>query len=224
MADRKTVLIIDDHRMFREGIRSIIERGGVEVIGESGTGQDGLKNVTELKPDIVLVDISLPDRNGIKLTREITDRQPETRVIILSMHFKIDYIAEAFQSGAKGYIVKESAGNKLIQALDAVMKGEEYLDSSVSSKVIRKLKGISVKKAQPAEEAYEQLTNREQEILGLLAEGFSVKDISAKIFISQKTVENHRASIMRKLNIHSPVEIVRFAAKLGLIDVDLWKS
>ena len=210
--------------MFREGIRSIIERGGVEVIGESGTGQDGLKNVTELKPDIVLVDISLPDRNGIKLTREITDRQPETRVIILSMHFKIDYIAEAFQSGAKGYIVKESAGNKLIQALDAVMKGEEYLDSSVSSKVIRKLKGISVKKAQPAEEAYEQLTNREQEILGLLAEGFSVKDISAKIFISQKTVENHRASIMRKLNIHSPVEIVRFAAKLGLIDVDLWKS
>ena len=224
MAPKKSVIIIDDHSMFREGIRSILERDEFIVIGDASYGSEGLQKTKMLKPDVVLVDISLPDQNGLKLTRQITDLLPETHVIILSMHSKIDYIAEAFKAGAKGYVVKESAGDKLLQALKAVVKGEHFLDSSISAMVVKKLTGISIKESKHIANDYEKLTNREQEVLGLLAEGFSVKEISEKIFISQKTVENHRASIMRKLHIRTPVEIVRYAAKLGLVDLNVWES
>jgi len=222
---KKTVLIIDDHPLFREGLKAIIERDSkFEVVGEAGTGREGLRMVKKLKPDLVLVDISLPDQSGIELTREIRSLILDTRVMIVSMHSKIDYIAEAFQAGATGYVIKESASERLLHALEYVSRGEYFLDSSVSQEVVKKLMESPAREAKITNAAYGTLTPREQEVMRLLAEGLSAKQVAKKLFISPKTVENHRSNIMSKLDLHSTVELIRYAAKLGLIDVDLWKE
>lgn len=225
MNHKKSILIIDDHPLFREGLKAIIERDSkFEVVGEAGTGREGLRMVKKLKPDLVLVDISLPDQSGIELTREIRSLILDTRVMIVSMHSKIDYIAEAFQAGATGYVIKESASERLLHALEYVSRGEYFLDSSVSQEVVKKLMESPAREAKITNAAYGTLTPREQEVMRLLAEGLSAKQVAKKLFISPKTVENHRSNIMSKLGLHSTVELIRYAAKLGLIDVDLWKE
>ncbi|PIE71433.1 MAG: DNA-binding response regulator [Deltaproteobacteria bacterium] len=219
------ILIVDDHPLFREGLKTIVELDKrFQVVGEAGTGRQGIHMAAELKPDIAVVDISLPDINGINVTSEVRKKAPGTRIMIVSMHSKIDYIAEAFQAGATGYVVKDSASERLIQGLEAVLKGEYFLDSSVSRQVVEKLMKFPIKEAKIADTEYGALTPREQEIMRLLAEGSTPKEIADKLCISPKTVENHRSNIMKKLDIHSTMELVRYAAKLGLIDVDLWKE
>ncbi|MGD9106018.1 MAG: response regulator transcription factor [Desulfobacterales bacterium] len=225
MAQKKTILIIDDHPLFREGLKAIIGRDHrFEVVGEAGNGHKGLQIARELKPDLVLVDMSLPDQSGIQLTREIKNASPKTHIMIITMHSKVDYIVKAFQAGAKGYVVKESTSKRLLQGMDAVLKGEYFMDSSVSHMVVEKLMQFPKKEAKITDATYETLTPREQEIMALLAQGLSAKQIAEKLFISPKTVENHRSNILRKLNMHSTLELVRHAARLGIIDVDLWKG
>jgi DNA-binding NarL/FixJ family response regulator len=225
MAPKMTILIIDDHPLFREGLKTIIERESrFEVVGEAGNGREGLRMAKMLKPDLVVMDISLPDQSGIQLTREIRSLLSQTRIIIVSMHSKIDYITEAFQAGATGYVVKESASEKLVQGLESVAKGDYFLDSSVSHAVVENIMKSPTKEAKITNADYGTLTPREQEVMRMLAEGLSSKEVSAKLFISPKTAENHRANIMRKLGLRSTMELIRYAAKLGLIDVDLWKE
>jgi DNA-binding NarL/FixJ family response regulator len=225
LAQKKTILIIDDHPLFREGLKTIIGRKThLEVVGEAGNGREGLKKAKKLKPDLVVVDISLPDKSGIQLTREIRSLLSHTRIMIVSMHSKIDYIAEAFQAGATGYVVKESASERLLQGLESVANGDYFLDSSVSHAVVKSLIKTPGKEAKITNDDYGTLTPREQEVMRMLAEGLSSKEVASKLFISPKTVENHRSSIMNKLGLHSTIELIRYAAKLGLIDVDLWKS
>jgi len=221
----KRVLIIDDHPLFREGLKSIIagDRHFV-VAGEAGNARDGFALATKIKPDVALVDISLPDESGMQLTRRIRATLPETRVMIISMHSKIDYIVEAFQSGATGYVVKESAAGRLVQGLHAVTQGEYFLDSSISHEVVTRLMKSPVREARVSDSDYGRLTPREQEIMRMLAEGLSKAEIADRLCISIKTVENHRSNIMKKLELNSPMELVRYAAKLGLIDIDLWKE
>ena len=225
MDQLKSILIIDDHPLFREGLKTIIGRDNkYAVIGEAGNAREGFRLARKLKPDMVLLDLSLPDQNGIQLTRDIKRVLPETRILIISMHSKIDYIAEAFQAGATGYVVKESASERLLHGLEHVGRGDYFLDSSLSYQVVKKLIESPSKAAKITDAAYGSLTPREQEVMRLLAEGLPTKEISKKLFISPKTVENHRSSIMGKLDLHSNHELVRYAAKLGLIDVDLWKA
>jgi len=222
---KKTILIVDDHRLFREGLRAIIERSpDYEVLGEAGDGREALRLAQKLKPDVTLLDISLPDQSGIELTREILRCSSNTRVMIVSMHSKIDYIVGAFRAGAAGYVIKESAADRLLQGIRSILKGDYFMDTSVSQKVVKKLVGIQANEKKFVDASYDRLTPREQEIMVMVAEGFSSSEISERLFISSKTVENHRSSIMRKLNLHSTIELVRYAAKLGLIDLDLWKK
>ena len=225
MVHKKTILIIDDHPLFREGLKAIIGRDNrFEVVGEAGNGREGLRLAKKLKPDLVLVDMSLPDQSGIQLTREIKNASLKTRIMIITMHSKVDYIVKAFQAGATAYVVKESAPERLIQGMDTVLEGEYFMDSSVSHKVVEKLMQFPKKEAKITNASYDTLTSREQEIMVFLAEGLSSKEIAEKLFISPKTVDNHRTNILRKLNLHSTIELIRYAARLGIIDVDLWKE
>jgi DNA-binding NarL/FixJ family response regulator len=225
MVQKRTVLIVDDHPLFREGLKAIIKKDQrYEVVGEAGTAHEGMELAKKFKPHLALVDLSLPDLSGIDLTRALKKSLPETEVIIVSMHCKINYITEVFNLGAKGYIVKESAAEKLLQGLDDVSKGNYFLDYAVSDRVVRRLIETPSDEGKVSEISYGSLSKREQEVLRLVAEGFSSKEIAEKLFISPKTVENHRGVIMNKLGLHTVAELVRYAARLGLVDVDLWQS
>jgi DNA-binding NarL/FixJ family response regulator len=225
VAPKKTILIVDDHPLVREGLVSILKpAAGYEVVGQAGTARDAIRMVKNLKPDLVLLDMLLPDKSGIEVSREIRNISPPTRIMIISMHSKVDYIVKAFEAGATGYMAKESATERLLQGIEDVLNGEYFMDGSVSHKVVEKLMQTPEKEMKIRDEAYETLTPREQEIMVLLAEGYSAKETAAKLFISPKTVENHRTSIMNKLGLHSTLELVRYAARLGLVDVDLWKE
>jgi len=222
---KKRIIIIDDHPLFREGLKSIISQDSqYEVVAETGDGHGSLQKIRELKPDLAVVDISLPDQSGIELTHKIIKYSPQTLVLIVSMHSKVDYIVKSFQAGAMGYIVKESAGDMLMTGISQVFQGNYFMDASVSQQVIKKLVRMSTKEPVSADFGYDALTYREQEVIILLAEGLTIKDVADRLFISPKTAENHRNNIMRKLDLHNTVELIRYAAKVGLIDIDLWKE
>lgn len=221
----KKIIIVDDHPLFREGLKSIISRNPeLELVGETGLGREALKLAENFKPDMVVMDISLPDSNGIELTKDIKKLSPATRVLIVSVHSKIDYITAAFQAGATGYVVKDAPSAKILQALELVSQGEYFLDGSVSYQVVKKLSEFPEQKAKTTDPSYSNLTTREQEIFRLLAEGVKIRDIADKLYISPKTVENHKTNIMSKLNLHNALDLVRYAVKLGIIDIEHWKG
>jgi DNA-binding NarL/FixJ family response regulator len=225
VAPKKTIIIVDDHPLVREGLKSILKPAtGYEVVGQAGNARDAIQMVKNLKPDLVLLDLGLPDKSGLELSREIRSISPPTRILIVSIHSKVDYIVQAFQAGATGYMTKESATERLLQGIAQVLNGEYFMDGSVSHRVVEKLMQTPEKEMKITDAGYETLTSREQEILVLLAEGHSAKEAAAKLFISPKTVENHRTNIMNKLGLHTTLELVRYAARLGLVDVDLWKE
>jgi len=224
MGDKKKILLVDDHPLFRAGLKSLlVDNHSFQIIGEAGDGQEAIRLTKTLKPDLVLMDISLPDKSGIEITRELKNLFPEILIMIVSMHAKIDFITEAFRAGALGYVIKESAAERLVQGLETVARGEYFLDSSLSHKVVEKILGFPSREAKITDEKYAGLTPREEQVLRLLAEGHSAREVGEKLFISPKTVENHRASIMDKLDLHSTLELIRYAVRLGLIDPDLWK-
>ena len=224
MANEKTTLIVDDHPLFREGVKTLIERTPhFRVVGEAANGEEALALAKALKPDVVLLDLSLPDQSGVEVTRQIRTFLPDTRIVIVSMHSRVEFITKAFQAGATGYVVKESATEKLVECMKAISNGEYFLDTSLSQKVVSNLVKSSAR-ASNLDSRYQSLTRREQEVLRLVVEGLSAKEIGDRLFISPKTVENHRTNIMNKLDIHSTMQLVRYAAKLGLIDVDQWKK
>jgi DNA-binding NarL/FixJ family response regulator len=225
MANKKTILLVDDHTLFREGLKAIVSRNpAYEVVAETGRGDQAIQMARSLRPDLVLVDISLPDQSGIEVALQLRKSLPKTAIMMVTMHSKIDYIVNAFKAGATGFVTKDSAPERLLQAIDVVLSGEYFLDSAVSQKVVQRLAGIKTDHVSLTDSGYETLTPREQEIFALLAEGHSLTHIGERLFISPKTVENHRTSIMRKLGVHSTLELIRYAAKVGIIDVDLWKD
>ncbi|KUG28389.1 dna-binding response regulator, luxr family [hydrocarbon metagenome] len=218
------ILIIDDHPLFREGLKTIIRRDpAFEVAGEAGTAQEGLRQARRLRPELTVVDISLPDKSGIQLVRELAAALPDMRIIMVSMHTKVDYIVEAFQAGATGYVTKDSASENLMTGLVAVAKGEFYLDPSISREVAKRLLefpggGEQGSLAGGGSAAYDSLTPREREVMRLVCEGMYTKEIADMLSISIKTVEHHRASVLKKIGLQNTVELVRYAVKIGLID------
>ncbi len=223
MTTKKRVLIVDDHPLFREGLKSLVERSaGYETVGEAGSGAEALALARDLKPDLVTMDVSLPDMSGIEAVREIVRAIPSVRILMLSMYPKFDYVADAFKAGAKGYVVKEATSARLIQAMDALSRGEHFLDGQVSQDIVAKLAG-SGKDTRVQDERYGLLTSREQQVMRMVAEGVPSRAIASQLGLSLKTVENHRANLMKKLGVHSKMELVRYAARLGLIDLEQWK-
>jgi DNA-binding NarL/FixJ family response regulator len=222
---KKTILIVDDHPLVREGLKIVIGQSSkFEVVGEAGAAREGLRMAEGLKPDLVLLDISLPDESGLELARRIRATLPDTRILVISMHAGIDYVTQAFKAGATGYMVKDSAAAGLQDALESIAKGDYYLDSSLSPRLVEELIRAPQKETRIKDAPYRSLTPREQEIMAMLAKDLTIKEIADQLFISPKTVENHRTRIMNKLGLRSTLELARYAAKLGLINVDEWKA
>ena len=221
MTQEQRVLICDDHSIFRQGIRQVLAKNpDLEVVGEAATGLEAIAAVKKLKPDLVVMDITMPELSGIEVTKEITGLMPECKVVILSVHSRKTFIMEALKAGARGYVLKDSAGEKLLDAVQAVREGECYLDTPVAAHIVDEF--VRMPGRDGEEELPEKLTDRERQILRLVVEGYANKDIAEKLFISPKTVDNHRARIMAKLGRHDVIGLAKYAIATGLVDPDSW--
>lgn len=213
------VLLVDDHAVVRAGLRMLFAAdNGLEIIGEAENGAEGVRKACELRPDVVLMDISMPDMNGIEATRRIKAQCPEVAVLALTMHEDDQYFFEMLSAGASGYVPKRAAPNDLLSAIHAVRNGGMFLFPSVARLLVN---DYLHKREQPgaALRGFEELTEREREVLVLIAEGRNNPEIAEALVISIKTVNRHRENIMAKLNLHSRVELVRYAIEKGLIDI-----
>lgn len=208
---RTTVLLVDDHAVVRQGFRMIISaEPDFEVIGEASNGREAVQEAELLQPDIVLMDVSMPELNGIEATRRIVTVAPRTRILALSMHRDSVYVREILRAGASGYLLKEAGDQDLLSAIRAVAQGQGYLSPAVSDAVLNDYR-------KHVTDPIDLLTSREREVLQLIAEGKTNKEIATALDLSTYTVESHRGRIMEKLNLHSAGELVRFAFRNGLI-------
>ena len=212
-----TILLADDHALVRDGIRALLQKtANLQVIGEAETGDEAVQMAEHLRPEIVLMDIAMPGMNGLEATRLLAQKCPETRVIILSMHLEHEYVLQALQSGAKGYLLKGARTPELEFAITSVAHGETYLSPAVSKVVVGEVVRLST--AEPSR--LDRLTARQREVLKLIAEGLTTKEIAQKLGVSIKTVKTHRAELMEQLDIHDIAGLVRFAIHVGLVAAD----
>jgi DNA-binding NarL/FixJ family response regulator len=213
--DMTTIVVADDHKIVREGLVKLLEgRADFSVIGEAADGEEAVKMVLEKKPDIVIMDIWMPRLSGIDATRRIVKRGSPTKVLVLSMHESRTYVEEVLRAGASGYIVKNSASSDLLQAIDAVQGGASYLSPAITQQVVDAI-------ARPGDSSpsgVAMLTDREREVLQLIAEGLSSKEIAGMLGVSLKTIDSHRSNLMQKLDIHKVSGLVRFAIRAGLVE------
>jgi DNA-binding NarL/FixJ family response regulator len=212
------ILLVDDHKILRDGICSIVKgHSDMEVIGEAADGKTALRLVDELSPDLVIMDISMPDMNGIDATRRIIADHPDIKVVALSMHYDKQFVSEIFKAGASGYLLKDCAFDELAHAVRVVMENKTYINPQIASIVIESL----VTQPQPAsdQKAFSLLTEREKEVLRLIAEGQSTKEIASTLKVSAKTIESHRRQVMGKLNIRNVAELTKYAIREGLTTI-----
>ena len=210
------ILVADDHEMVRKGLRTTLEaRKGWVVCGEAADGREAVRMARELKPDIVILDLTMPELNGLDATRQICKTVSRTRVLILTMHDSEQLVHEVLAAGARGYVLKSDAGRAIYEAVESLSRGKPYFTSRVSEVLLRSFlePESSVREAESG-----ALTSREREIVQLIAEGKSSKEVASALGISPKTAETHRANLMRKLGIHSVSEIVRYAIRNRIIE------
>jgi DNA-binding NarL/FixJ family response regulator len=210
------VLIADDHALVRAGIRALVEKiEGVVVVGEAGTGSEALELVRELEPDVMLLDITMPDGGGFEVLDQVTRKYPEIKVIVLTVHEAGEYAIRALREGAAGFLPKSAASTELEQAIQTVVRGEVYISPETSRKTL-----LDYGKGMTKRDLLATLSPRQREVLRLIAEGRTTKQIAQLLEISVKTVETHRAQLMERLGIHDVAGLVRYAIIVGLIEVE----
>ena len=211
------VLLAEDHHLVRQGLRALLEREpGIEIVGEAADGLEALRLIKDVRPDIVVMDITMPGLNGLEVLRRVRQRLPEVRVLMLSVHEGGEYILRALQAGASGYLLKRSLSAELLLAIRAAQCGEVFLSPAVSRTIVtRFLQGISPEESRTP---YDRLTPREREVFQLIAEGHTNQAIAHRLGISVRTVETHRANLMDKLDIHDVASLTRLAVQMGLVE------
>jgi DNA-binding NarL/FixJ family response regulator len=213
------VLIVDDHKLMRQGlIKMIAAFGNIEVVGEAATGQQAIELAKELSPDLILMDIAMPEKNGIEATRQIKKENRDINIIGLSMYSDAQSVAEMLKCGASGYLYKDCSPEDLQGAITSVLHGEVYLSPAIASKLVNE---YIVNDVSSNQSAYEALTDREREIMQLISEGFRTKEIATKLDVSIKTVDTHRHNIQHKLGLFSVAEIVKYAVREGITSLEV---
>jgi len=217
------VLIADDHAVFREGLRLLLaESPDIEVVGEAVDGIDALEKTRELRPEVVLLDIAMPRMNGLDAIKVIRDAVADTRIVILSMYEKEEYVHEALSQGAQGYVLKGSPSQEVVQAIRHAHQGQYYLSSKMQGNVIESY--IQSRKKPEIKSNYDLLSAREKQVFRLLVEGNSTNRISEILCISAKTVETHRTKIAKKIGLSNPIDLVKYAVRIGVLKPDFWES
>ncbi|HJX69691.1 MAG TPA: response regulator transcription factor [Dehalococcoidia bacterium] len=213
------VLLVDDHALVREGIRSLLQLyEDIEVVGEAGDGKEAIQKTRELEPDIVVMDISMPSMGGIEATRQIIKESPAARIVVLSRYDNLGYARSLLKAGASGYVPKKAVSTELAAAIRAVHAGGVFLHPSIAKGVTKDY--VQLIRSERETEPYERLTDREKEILKLLAEGYSSHQIAERLYLTVKTVLNHRRNIIEKLGLENPAQLIKYAVKMSLEDDD----
>ncbi len=213
-----TVVLVDDHNVVRQGLRTLLEaESDLHVVGEAANGLEAIKMVDSFQPDVLVVDLMLGGMNGLEVTRQVCKRSPRTGIVILSMYGNEAYVHEALRSGAKAYILKESTSNELVRAVREAAVGHRYLSPPLSERAIE---AYMQKTEATALDPYDTLTTRELEVLHLAVQGKTNTEIAGKLFISRRTVEVHRANMMRKLGLHTQADLIRYALQRGILPAD----
>ena len=214
MKEENRIVIAEDHTSLREGLRALLSsEAELRVVGEAKDGREAIQRVEQLEPDLILMDLSMPKMNGVEAIREIKNRIPETRVLALTVHKAEEFVLEVLQAGADGYVLKDASSEELVMAIRSVLGGQRYLSPAVSQLVIDGY--LAGRKTY--ESPWDKLTKREREILKLIAEGHKNKEIADFLCISVKTVEKHRANLMKKLDLHSAAALTAYAMERGLV-------
>jgi len=217
------VLIADDHAIVREGLRQLLNgQTDMEVAGEAEDGRQALEKVKSLHPDVILLDIAMPHLSGLEVISLIREAAPETQVVVLSMHSKETYVQQVLSSGALGYVLKASPSTDILEAIRMAHRDEYFLSSRLKAEVIGKY--LKTKRSTPALRGYDLLTEREQQVFRLVAQGHSTSRFADILCVSPKTVEKHRTSLMNKLVVHDRLELLKYAIKIGIVDPELWED
>lgn len=217
MEGKRRVFIVEDHQLFREGLKSMLNsREDIEIVGEAQDGLEAVKRIRRLQPELVLLDLSMPKMGGISVMKEVKRELPETRILALTIHESDQYVLEAFDAGADGYCIKDASRKELMLAVDSVLDGNTYISPGISDQVMvgylvgrKKMKEVS---------QWDSVTQREREVLKLLAEGYTNKEIGGFLNISVKTVEKHRANLIGKLDLHNVAQLTAYAIEKGLVE------
>jgi DNA-binding NarL/FixJ family response regulator len=220
MAKSIRIVIADDHTIVRQGLARLLnDKPDLKVVGQAVNGREAVDKALELRPDVIIMDIAMPLLNGIEAAKRIRKQLPNTKVLILSMYSHEHYIHELFETGVSGYLLKDSSGRDIIQAIHAAMNDETFLSPSISKVLVDTYR--FPRKSSSRAERYNKLSNREREVFQLIAEGHATRNIADMLCVSVSTIKSHRAKIMDKLDADTPVKLVHFAIQLGLVDPDL---
>jgi DNA-binding NarL/FixJ family response regulator len=213
---KPTIILVDDHRLLRAGLKSMLEKNGFAVVGEVDDGRSGMRLVGKKKPQAVITDLSMPGRGGVEFIREAHRSFPETKILVVSMHNESRFIMESFAAGASGYVLKDSGFGDIVNALTVLLSGRKYIAPEISDIVLRRAVAHWISESQSN---LTKISNREREVLQMVAEGRSTKEIAASLYVSIKTVETHRRQIMTRLNLPTVADLTKFAIREGITSI-----